>query len=205
MLSETLLPGSPERAALQQHLNPRLSHGGPASRGKRKTRRPFVEKAPLRLVLSSCRAKGPWSLQHRKNRSRIVSMIYRYGERYRVRVFRSSVQGCEIHLLLKAETRKGLADFLRVLAGRVAVTVSGARKGSRRIGKFWNELCWSRLLNWGSEFFQARAWFTGTEGGLPEGDATGRASLASENLLFRDEDSGGGGDAGGSEGESSLA
>lgn len=87
-------------------------------------------------------------------------MIYSYGERYQVRVFRSLVTGNEIHLLLKASFRKGLADFLRVLAGRVAISVSGAAKGIKKIGKFWNELCWSRILNWGAEFSQARTWFT---------------------------------------------
>jgi hypothetical protein len=106
-------------------------------------------------------------------------MIYRYGERYRVRIFRANVQGGEIHLLAKAETRKGLADFLRVLAGRVAVTVSGARKGAKKIGKFWNELCWSRLLNWGAEFFQARAWFTGKEVTSPVGASNGSGNTGS--------------------------
>ena len=83
-------------------------------------------------------------------------MIYTYAERFRVRVYRARVEGGEIQLLVKARDRKGLADFLRVLAGRVATTVSGAKKKVKRIGKFWNELCWSRLIRWGFEFNRVR-------------------------------------------------
>jgi hypothetical protein len=165
-LADILAMGSTERARFQDRVAPRLAHGGALSRGKRKTERPFNEKAPIRIVLASRRAKGLWSLQHRRNHSKISRMIYVYGERYQVKVYRSRIEGGEIHLLLKTSKRKGLADFLRVLAGRVAVIVSGARKGVRKVGKFWNELCWSKLLNWGSEFFQARAWFVRSDQAL---------------------------------------
>jgi hypothetical protein len=81
-------------------------------------------------------------------------MIYTYAERFKVRVHQSRIEGGRLHLLVRSKERKNLADFLRVLAGRVAVVVSGAKKGQKRIGKFWNELCWSKLLNWGRDFHE---------------------------------------------------
>ena len=151
-LHETLPVGTETRAQIQGHLHPRLSHGGPASRGKRKTKRPFTEKAPVHLVLSSKRARGIWSFQHRKNHARIQGMIFTYAERFKIKVHQTRTSGGTLHVLARARDRKNLADFLRVLAGRIAVVVSGAKKGQKRIGKFWNELCWSKLINWGREF-----------------------------------------------------
>jgi len=131
---------------------PRTSHGGFESRGKRKTPRPFSPKAPMHIVLKSTRAKGAWSLKHRRHQSKITSMIYVYAHRFDVHVYRFANVGDHIHLLVKAADRKDLADYLRVLAGRIAITVSGARKQMKRIGKFWDHLCWSRLVAWKKDF-----------------------------------------------------
>ncbi len=154
-LHETLPVGSGSRAKIRALLHPRVAHGGPQSRGKRKTARPFEKKAPLHVVLSSKRAKGAWSLEHRRNRSRISGMMYTYAERFKVKVLQARIEGGRIHLLVRARDRKALADFLRVLAGRVAVVVSGAKRNVKKVGKFWDELCWSRLVNWGREFHHA--------------------------------------------------
>ena len=153
----TLLPiGSKQRARLKDRLAPRTAHGGDLAQGKRKTPRPFNTVAPIHIVLKSKRAKGTWSLLHRKHRSKVTSMVYVYAKRFKIKVYRASNVGNHLHLLVKAKDRKNLADYLRVLAGRVAVTVTGAQKGIKRIGKFWDSLCWSRLVNWGRDFFQVR-------------------------------------------------
>jgi hypothetical protein len=154
--SETLPVGSPARAKLRAQINPRLTHGGVPSLHKRKTVRPFSPSAPVHLVLSSIRARGTWSLSHRKNRARVNAMIYVYAKRFKVRVYRATNTGHQIQLLVKAIEKKHLADFLRVLAGRIAVVVSGAQKHVKRIGRFWDYLYWSKLINFGAEFFQVR-------------------------------------------------
>lgn len=151
-LTDTLPVGSKQKAKLSARFEPRVVHGGTESRGKRKTARPFVPKTSLHVVLKSKRAKGLWSMKHRKHESKITSMVYVYAARFRVHVYRFANVGNHLHLLVKAQDRKDLADFLRVLAGRIAVTVSGARKHVKRIGKFWDHLCWSRLVKWGREF-----------------------------------------------------
>ncbi|MBC7396296.1 MAG: transposase [Bdellovibrionales bacterium] len=163
--TETLPVGSTERSKMRAMLDPRLSHGGNPSVKKRKTARPFAPKAPLHLVLRSARAKGTWSLLHRKNKAIVTSMIYVYADRFKVTVYRAANLGNHIHLLVKATDRKNLADFLRVLAGRIAVVVTGAQKGGymngkfhapKKIGRFWDYLYWSRLVNWGADFYRVR-------------------------------------------------
>ncbi len=152
-----LLPiGSKVRSKLKANLEPRKSHGGLLSIRKRKTARPFSPQAPVHLVLKATRAKGTWSLLHRKNRARVQSMIYGYAARFKVKVYRASNVGDHLHLLVKAKEKKNLADFLRVLAGRIAVVVTGAKKYVKRIGKFWDYLYWSRLIQWGAEFYSVR-------------------------------------------------
>ncbi len=156
LLKEFLPPGSKEGAKWNALLHPRLTHGGPAMKGKRKTPRPYFSNTPQVFLLNSKRARGVWDLAHRRHRSRITSQIYTYAKRFRVRVFSASIRKGQIQLLVKSGDRKDLADFFRVLAGRVAVSVTGARKRVRRVGKFWDELCFSRMINWGGEFHHFR-------------------------------------------------
>ena len=155
--------GSKTRAKLKTTLTPRTSHGGTPSQGRRKTARPFYQKTPLHLVMRATRAKGMWSLQHRKNKAKIAAMVYTYAARFKVQVFQFANVGNHLHLMVRANDRKNLADFLRVLAGRVAVSVTGARKYVKRIGKFWDYLCWSRLVNYGRDFFNTRAYVVANE------------------------------------------
>ncbi len=167
-LDESLPIGSAERTQLQTQLTPRIRHGGVASIRRRKTPRPFSAQAPVYLVLKSSRSKGGWNMGHRRNRSKILSMIYVYAERFKIHVYRASNDGKHLHLVVKAKERKNLQDYLRVLAGRVAITVTGAKKGKKKLAqhphapkngspkyhrKFWDFLFWSRLLNWGRDFF----------------------------------------------------
>ena len=176
-LHEALPVGSKERSRLKNNLTPRTKHGGQEWRGVRKTTRPFTPKAPIHLVLKSSRAKGQWSMLHRKNKAKILSMIYVYADRFKVHVYRASNVGNHIHLLVKAEEKKNLQDYLRVLAGRIAVTVTGARKFVKQLDdnptlkhapksakrKFWDFLFWSRLVNWGSDFYNTSRYVLANE------------------------------------------
>jgi REP element-mobilizing transposase RayT len=155
-LRDPLPSNSPEHARWSAVLDPVRAHGGPASNGKRKGKRPFFPGTPLVAILSSRRARGAWNLAHRRNRSRITAQAYSYAVRFRVRILTFRIVAGQIQLLVKAKERKDLADFFRVLAGRVAITVTGARKQVRKTGKFWDELCFTRMLNWGTEFHEMR-------------------------------------------------
>jgi hypothetical protein len=165
-LSDALPVGSPERSHLKQSLHPRVVHGGQGSLNKRKTARPFSPKAAVHVVIQSQQATGKLSLLHRKHAAQISKKIYGYADRYKIKVFRFSNTGTQIHLLVKAGERKQLADFLRVFCGRVACLVTGAKKGVYALDpgskpswhkrKFWDSLTWSKLIPWGSEFSKVR-------------------------------------------------
>lgn len=161
-LEELTAVGSEEKAKLSASLSPRIQHGGKDSRGKRKSPRPFTSNAPIHIVLRSARAKGRWSLLHRKNKASVGLSVYHYAKIFKVKVYRFSNTGDQIQLLVKASEKKQLQDYLRVLAGRVVIHVTGARKYVKRLSahpdaknkrKFWDHLCWSRLVNWGKDFF----------------------------------------------------
>lgn len=163
VLHHQLPVGSKARAKLSSTLTPRTRHGGRQSLKKRKTIRPFATNVPIHLVLKSKRAKGIWSLLHRRNKGRIRVGIYTYAERFKIHVYRSAIVHNHVHLLVKAHDRKNLADFLRVFAGRTAVIVTGAYKGVKKIGKFWDYLTWSRLVNYGADFYNVRKYVLANE------------------------------------------
>src|ERR1035437_3894419 len=110
-LTDSLAPGK-DKSRLKANLQPRLTHGGREAKGKRKTTRPFTPKTSLHIVLKSKRANGAWSMKHRKNQSKITSMVYVYAARFRVHVYRFANVGDHLHLLVKADDRKDLADYL---------------------------------------------------------------------------------------------
>ncbi len=186
-LTESLPVGSKQKAKLRLKLEPRTSHGGRESKGARKTSRPFTSKASLHLVLKSKRASGAWSMKHRKHQSKITSMVYVYAARFRVHVYRFANVGNHLHLHVKVKDRKDLADFLRVLAGRIAVTVSGARKYVKKIGKFWDHLCWSRLVAGGRDFHFVDRYIFANEmeslPGLPKKRATQNGEIMNAHQL----------------------
>jgi len=130
---------------------PQLSHGGDIRSGRRKLARPIDVKRPMHVVLRSTRARGSWSMLKRGNKAEIHRIVDETAERFGVRIHRFSNVGNHLHLLISTKTRRGFQSFLRVVTGAVAFVVTGARKGNP-VGKFWDQLAFSRVLSWGREF-----------------------------------------------------
>jgi len=128
----------------------RLEHGGAIGQGERKLARPFSGKRPMHLVLGSSRARGPWHLRRPQHAAKIHAAMRAAGRRHGVRVYEFANAGNHLHLLVRARSRAEFQSFLRGLAGIVARIVTGATKG-RPIGKFWDSLAYSRVLQWGQE------------------------------------------------------
>ncbi|MDR3607597.1 MAG: transposase [Oligoflexia bacterium] len=133
----------------------RTEHGGSIRQGRRKLARPLDPKRPLHLVLRSEKAQGKLSLLYGQNWRKIEYLTARLSRRYGVRVYQFANSGNHLHLLVRGKTRKGLQDFLRVLSGKVAQLVTGAKKG-QAFGKFWSALAYSRVVEWGRAFFEAK-------------------------------------------------
>lgn len=131
-------------------LSPKMGYGGTETKGRRKAGRPFVGTLPVLFVFRARDSKNERSLAHRKNKARIMKLVYGLGARYKIKVLEFSNVGSQLHVLLQTDDRYSLTCFLRVMAGRVAQTITGAKKGLKR-GRYWAGLCWSRLLKRGPE------------------------------------------------------
>lgn len=129
----------------------RKDHGGSLRQGLRKERRPFDPSRPVHVVLRSERARRQWSLHHPRHRYHADALLKRVARVCQVKVYRDTNVGNHWHLVVKAPTRAAFQRFLRVFSGRLAMLVTGARKG-RPVGRFWTGLAYSRVVEWGREF-----------------------------------------------------
>lgn len=146
------MPRAARQPYLSESFKPRDEHGGDIRKGKRKIYRPFDPKNPVHLVLRSEVAHGKLSmLGHSRP---VQTLIHSVARRYRVRIFRYANAGNHLHLVILAPSRKAFQTFLRVLTGKIAQLMTGARKGSG-FGKFWAKLAYTRVLKWGRDFRNA--------------------------------------------------
>jgi len=131
----------------------RTRHGGDVRRGQRKLDRPVSTRRPMHLVLTSHRARGPWSL--RKHDRAIREVLRRMARRFDVRIYDFANVGSHLHLVLRARRREGFQAFLRSFAGIVARRITGARR-ARPSGRFFDALAWSRVVTWGRDYWGLR-------------------------------------------------
>ena len=137
-------------AALRQHAR-RSEHGGEIASGRRKLARPFDPKRPLHLVLRAERARGQWSLLRTENRRVVNEILVRAARANGVRIHEQGNSGNHLHLLVRARSRSGFQNFTRTIGALIARAVTGAKKGNP-VGKFWDELIYSRVVAWGRDF-----------------------------------------------------
>jgi hypothetical protein len=142
------------KTGLREHAR-RLEHGSSTRKGKRKIARPIDPKRAMHLVLRSERAKGAWSMLKVANEKAIEKIIWKSAAKNRVRVYRFANSGNHLHLLVRAKTRKGFQNFARTIGALIARAVTGAKKGNPS-GKFWDGLLYSRVVEWGRAFFEAK-------------------------------------------------
>lgn len=131
----------------------RKIHGGETRIGKRKEARPIATKKRMHLTLRSSRATGKLSLFTR--RKEIQSILLAFGKRFDVRVFEQSNNGNHLHLVVQARTRGGFKRFLMAISGRIAQLMTRARKSTPLLGRFWDHLPFTRILEWGNDLRNA--------------------------------------------------
>ena len=131
----------------------RLAHGGAVRAGRRKLERPVSTRRPMHVVLSSDRARGPWSL--RRHQVAIRETLRQMARRFGIRVYDFANVGSHLHLLVRARHRHAFQAFLRSFAGIVARRVTGARRG-HPAGAFFKALAWSRVVAWGRDYLGVR-------------------------------------------------
>jgi len=136
--------------------------GGNLQKGKRKTFRPLNPKSTVHLVLKSSRATGSWSLLQRLHKTRIHDLLKKLAQENGVQIYQYVNVGNHLHLLIKLKSRAGFQKFLRVFSGRVALLITQAKKGNP-MGKFWDELAFTRIVNWGKDFKRITYYFIKNE------------------------------------------
>jgi len=139
-------------------FHPRVAHGGETAFGRRKLARPFSPKLGVHVVLRAESARGKWSMLAKKHKGLVYLEIDRTAHESGLRLYRYANVGNHLHVLVKARAKRDLQRFLRVLAGRIAMRVTGARKGKPLRARFWTRLAYTRLVTWGRPFELAKAY-----------------------------------------------
>ena len=128
------------------------AHGGSQSIGKRKAARPFDRKQAIHVTLRASGATRECSMLARKHKG----WVYLHGDRIAresgVKLYRFVNVGNHLHLVVKARSKKDFQRFLRVLTGKIAMLVTGARKGKPLAKRFWDLLAHTKLIQWGRQF-----------------------------------------------------
>jgi len=84
-------------------------------------------------------------------------MIEGASRRFKIRVYRYANSGNHIHLLVGCRKRGHFQNFLRLLAGQIAFTITRAKKGNP-VGRFWDTLAYTCIVNWGRHYRNVRAY-----------------------------------------------
>lgn len=135
----------------------RSIHGHEIRKGRRKLFRPVDPGKPLHLVFRSERAKGNWSFRRFKHIEHIRKLAYVLAKGNQVKIIQYANAGNHIHLLVHAKDRDGFKRFTRTFTGLVARIVTGAKRGNA-VGKFWDSLFFSRVVEWGRAYFTAKGY-----------------------------------------------
>ena len=102
----------------QRRDSARKEHGGSLAVGRRRKARPLNIKQSYHITLKSVHAVGPRSLfRHKKL---FLSLMKKNSVRFQVKIYEYAIQGNHLHLLVKAQSREGMQNFFRVLAGHSA-------------------------------------------------------------------------------------
>lgn len=112
-----------------------------------KTKRAVSTRDPMHVVLRSARATGPMSMLKPRIARRVDDIVRADARRFGVRVIEFANVGNHCHLLVKAGNRRSFLWFLSSIAGRIAMAVTGARKGApMEARKFWEFRPFTRVV-----------------------------------------------------------
>ena len=117
---------------------PKLTHGGEYTKGKRKTERPLKMNRPIHLVLRANR-----SGLKRRERS-ILKIMKTYAERFQIKLYKQSVNSNHLHLIVTVARREDFQNYLRSITGLIAKLMGE--------GKLWMCLAFTRVGDWGRQY-----------------------------------------------------
>ena len=157
-------------------------HGGALLLNRRKSKRPLAFKQALHVVIRSRHAVGVNSFRQTKNLQKIENLITTLAAKYHVQIYKQTVQGNHIHLMLRFVNRNLYRAYICVLTGKIASHVmnhqsfknfqnrfqgnigrpfkgEGSQKNQQQASplsangqKFFDFRPFTRILNWGKDF-----------------------------------------------------
>src|SRR3989338_635348 len=146
----------PKQFNLFRYPSSSTSFGGSHSIGVRKEARPVSVKEALHVVLRAEQARGKYSLLIPAHARMLYRLMVFYGKKFEVKIYNFAIVGNHAHFILKAKTKRGFQNFLRVFAGQVAQRVTKAKPGHPLAKRFWDYLAFSRIIPWGKAFENAK-------------------------------------------------
>ena len=78
-------------------------------------------------------------------RSEIELILFNLAAKHGICLEQYTHSGNHLHLLIKANTREGLQNFLKSFARQVAQVMVGLNR------KFWTNIVYSRIVEWGRD------------------------------------------------------
>lgn len=135
----------------------RTTHGGAATKGKRKEFRPLSTKKSIHVVLKSDKAKGSLSFLTLKNKTLIEKILKDKAKKFGIRIADHANVGNHLHLKVRAQSREGFQRFLKAITCLIARKITGAKKG-KKFGRFWQGLAFTRVLTSAFEELQLKGY-----------------------------------------------
>jgi len=132
---------------------PKLIFGGSLLSGNARGKRILCTKRPLHLVMRSSKAFGAKSFFNYKRE--INQIIAKQAEAFGVRVYDLANSGNHLHFIVKIQSAKLFANFLRAVSGLIARLVLKAEKANAKLKfgeAFWDARPFTRIASWGRAY-----------------------------------------------------
>ncbi|MEO5667153.1 MAG: transposase [Bdellovibrionota bacterium] len=128
--------------------------------------RPFSKKLAIHIVLRSSQAKDAKSFLRQGRR--VDAILMDEASKRSVKLHGAANAGNHLHLLVQAPSREYLNAFMRAVSGRIAMLVTGTRKGkplhargAEKLNvKFWDQRPFSRLVSRGRDFLNTLSYIS---------------------------------------------
>jgi len=119
--------------------------GGSLLEGKRKTKRPLSTKEPIHLVLKSTgnRVFSPGD-------RRIENLIRNQAAKYKIKLFRVSLNWTHVHAIVQVKDRKTYNSFIRTVTARLVRLISQIRKLD--LSGLFDLRPFTKIISWGRQF-----------------------------------------------------
>ncbi len=112
--------------------------GGTLNQGKRKEARTLDSRKPIHFVLKSQKSANLYL-----RRLELRKLLFRYANKFGIKVYKESVQRDHWHFCIKITNRHLYRAFIRALTGTIAL----------KMGKgLWSQAPFSRIVTWGRDF-----------------------------------------------------